>query len=331
MKEFCMVKRTSDMISDPLAWLLSMEAPSVRYFTMLNVLKKTLEDPNVQNARRAIMKTGPVPQILALQAPDGWWGSTEAATKPLYSSTAWQLFYLAELAADGSHPGIRRAAEIVWASVQSEQGDFPPQGSTFHKFVPEDMLCFDGMASWALLRLGYSIEDFPRAALAVEFLAGALLRGDLKCHFNGDAPCAWGGVKALRALALVPNSQRSPQVQEAIQRTCEYLLNGDLAHAAYPTRKGGKISDHWFRLGFPRSYQSDILQTLVTLTDLGYAGDSRMEPALDFLVSKRHPNGTWLLEETIAKMPIPFEAKGRPSRWITWQALYVLKAAGRPI
>jgi len=28
------------------------------------------------------------------------------------------------------------------------------------------------------------------------------------------------------------------------------------------------------------------------------------------------------------QMPVPFEPKGHPSRWVTWQAWYVLKATG---
>jgi hypothetical protein len=273
------------------------------------------------------MHSGPVPAILALQQPEGWWDNPQYATKPLYTSTSWQLMYLAELAADPSHPGIRRAVELVLDTVQTPQGDFPAQGSKFHKFKPTDMLCNGGMNIWALLRLGPGLDD-PRIRLAVDFLAESALTTNLECRFNGEKMCAWAAAKTLRALAEIHPARRSEKVQTAIHKIADLLLDKNLARADYPIRPDGKVSQHWFKLGFPRSYQSDILQCMVIFADLGMASDPRLQPAIQFLIAKSRPDGVCRLEETIQKMPVQFETKNKPSKWLTWQALYVLKAAG---
>jgi hypothetical protein len=313
------------MTQDPhYAWLLEEDNPSVRYFTLRRLFDRSVEDNDVNSARKALMQKGPVPAILALQDPAGWWGNPENATKPMYTSTAWLLMALAELGADGSHPQIRKGCEIVLNTVQDESGAFPPKSTTFYKMSPSDMVCFDGEITWSLLRLGYTQTD-PRLEKAVQFLGQALKDDCGRCHFNGDQPCAWGIIKALRALAELPTEERSGDILKGIETGAGYIMDNNLAQANYPTRPKGKTSDHWFKFGFPRNYQSDILEALVVLSDLGYAQDARLKPAIEFMKSKRRPDGTWKLEETLPKLPVPIEKKG-PSKWITLYALSVLKA-----
>jgi len=313
--------------ADLLAWLLEPNNPSVRYFTLRDLLDCPAEDGEVQAARQDIMNRGPVPAILALQQPEGWWGRPDVTYKPLmYQSTVWQIMFLAELGADPADERVHRGCEFILRTMQTDLGDFPPRGTQYHKLAQADMLCFDAMTTWALLRLGY--VDDPRLAQALSFIAQTVLEADFRCHFNADRPCAWGAVKAMRSLAEVPETQRTPEVRRAIRAGITFLLDGDLAHAAYPTKPGSSISPQWFRFGFPRSYQSDVLQALGVLADLGYADDGRAQPALDFLLSKRRADGTWRLDETPQQMPVPLETRGQPSKWITLSALRVLKRAG---
>jgi hypothetical protein len=309
-------------IADPLAWLLSPENPSVRYDTLVKILDRPLENPDGQEARQAIMESQPVQAILALQNSDGWWHSQESALNPMYHGTIWQLGYLAELGASAADPAIRKGAEVVWNNAQGERGDFPNKSKTYHKFAPEDMPCMDGIATLTLIRLGYG------TAKAVAFISQALINAEMRCTFNAKLPCAWGGVKELRALAALPEAQRTPEVQKAIDKAANFFLDCDLAQADFPRKPKANISQHWFKPGFPRNYQSDLLELAVTLADLGYAGEARFKPLVDFLLSKRQPDGTWKLEETLPQMTVPFERKGQPSRWVTWQAWYVLKSAG---
>jgi|GEM_PF-5676698 hypothetical protein len=58
---------TSGLKADPTNWLLEEENPSVRYFTLKDILGRPEDDTAVQAARRDIMQTGMVRDILDRQ------------------------------------------------------------------------------------------------------------------------------------------------------------------------------------------------------------------------------------------------------------------------
>ncbi|MCJ7625667.1 MAG: hypothetical protein MUO76_19420, partial [Anaerolineaceae bacterium] len=60
---------------DPRPWLLENEAenPGVRFFTLVDILGKPLNDSDVLAAQKAVMTKGPVPVILDAQSPEGYW------------------------------------------------------------------------------------------------------------------------------------------------------------------------------------------------------------------------------------------------------------------
>lgn len=72
-----------------------------------------------------------------------------------------------------------------------------------------------------------------------------------------------------------------------------------------------------------------------------HGGDRRLAPALRLLKEKRRSDGTWLMDRVhpdlgagaqyaLHRKPRPFslEEPGKPSKWITLNALRVLKRAG---
>ena len=72
-------------------------------------------------------------------------------------------------------------------------------------------------------------------------------------------------------------------------------------------------------------YQTDILEILGILTKLGYK-DERMREAVDLVVSKQDAYGKWKLANTFnGRFQVDVEEKGKPSKWITLNALRVLK------
>jgi hypothetical protein len=84
-------------------WLLEKENPSVRYHALTTLLCVGESDPEVVQARRAIMESGIVPEILEKQTSGGYWGDEKRFYLDKYSGTVWQLMILAELAADPGH------------------------------------------------------------------------------------------------------------------------------------------------------------------------------------------------------------------------------------
>jgi hypothetical protein len=120
-------------------------------------------------------------------------------------------------------------------------------------------------------------------------------------------------------------------------------MNGAIARGAefYLERrlfKEGRRYEPWFRLHYPNHYYYDILVGLDVLTQLGFAADRRLRPALKILTDKRLRNGTWQIDRAHPDVlgpkaaqyqkgvkPLLVEQPGKPSKWLTLKALRVLK------
>ena len=327
-----------------LDWLLEKENASVRYFTLRYLLDQSVNDREVQVARRAIMKSEPVRRILAAQHAEGYWVKPGSGYSPKYQSTVWQILFLAELGADGDPSAsrlhgaasgqVRRGCEYLLAHTPAMHGGF----SAYQNAVPSGAIhCLNGNLIWALVALGYAEDE--RVQRAVEWLTGAITGDDFKwfhasgtcgpgfsCAVNQGQPCAWGAVKALRALANLPHQQQSERVQKATRMAADFLLRHDLAQSDYPHTV--RVSGEWFKFGFPLSYTSDVLEALLALGDAGYGRDPRLQRALEFVLGKRTADGRWILRHSLnGKMWADIEVKGKPSKWVTLRAMRVLKQA----
>jgi hypothetical protein len=278
------------------------------------------------------MTSGPVPVILDAQHPEGYWQQPGGGyTK--YQGTVWQIMMLNELGADPSDARVRRGCEYVLSHSHAAGSGFAYN----KKPVPSGVLhCLNGNLLHALIGLGH-LED-SRIQQALEWQANAITGEepiqyyqsttsgpDFACAINGHLPCGWGATKAVKGLIAVPPEHRTPAIRRALERGAKFLLSYDLAKAEYPYE--GKISPHWFKLGFPLSYWSDILETLSVLVELGYRNDSRLAGAFRWLLDRQDAQGRWKLQNSLGKMWAPIEQKGKPSKWITLRALRVLKAA----
>lgn len=319
---------------DSLAWLLEPDPanPSIRYFALRDLLERPADDAEVVTARAAIMHSGPVPAILAAQEPEGYWEKPGGGYGK-YRGTVWQIMFLAEMGADPDDARVRRGCEYVFTHTVASSGGFAcSQG----KPVPSSVLhCLNGNLLEALMRLGWGNDARVQAALDwqvrsingedAQYYASGTSGPDFACAANEKQPCAWGALKALKGLLSVPTAQRRPAMQRAIERGADLLLRHDPALADYPYT--GKISSAWFKLGFPLSYWSDVLETLRILAALGYGADARLERAYAWLLSKQDAQGRWKLHNGLnGKMWVNIEQRGKPSKWITLRALRVIKA-----
>lgn len=320
--------------ADPLPWLLERDAanPGVRYFALRDLLERPADDPEVMAARQAVMATGPVPAILAAQAPEGYWTKAGTGYSPKYRATSWQIIFLADLGADPTDARVRRGCEYLLAHMVAANGAF----SVYQTLAPRGALhCLNGNLLAALARLGYG--DDPRVRAALEWQVSAITgEGDVAyfasgtsgpgfaCGVNLGQPCGWGAVKAMKALACFPAGCRTPAVQRAIERGADFLLSRNPAEADYPYTES--VASAWFKFGFPLSYWSDVLETAAVLSDLGFGGDPRLAPAFAFILGKQDAQGRWKLENALnRKMWVDIEQRGKPSKWVTLRALRVVK------
>lgn len=317
-----------------LRWLLETDPanPSIRYFALRDLLERPADDAEVVAAQAAIMRSGPVPAILAAQEPEGYWEKPGGGYGK-YRGTVWQIMFLAEMGADPDDARVRRGCEYVLTHTVASSGGFACSNT---KPMPSSVVhCLNGNLLEALMRLSWRHDARVQAALdwqvrsingdAVQYYASGTSGPDFACAVNEKLPCAWGALKALKGLLSVPAAEHSPAMQRAIERGAALLLRHDPALADYPYTD--KISSAWFKLGFPLSYWSDVLETLRILAALGYGADARLERAYAWLLDKQDAQGRWKLANGLnGKMWIDIEQHGKPSKWVTLRALRVIKS-----
>jgi hypothetical protein len=323
--------------ADPVDWLLEDENPSVRYFTLTGLLDQPVDSPDALKAKNEIMRTGAVPAILARQAEGGYWGVPENFYEhSKYKGTVWQLIVLAELGADGLDPRVRKACELVLQnSLNRSSGGFsvlgsPDSGGDHNLVIP----CLTGNMIFSLIRLG-CIED-PRVRKGIDFIASRqrfddrVARApegwpyDIRFRCWGKHTCSMGAIKALKALAEIPAPDRSEPVRQTLAQGAQYFLQHHVHKRSHNLEKVCKPA--WLDFGFPLMYQTDALEILSILIKLGYS-DPRMQEAVDLLLSKQDEQGRWQLETTFnGRFLVNIEEKGKPSKWVTLNALRVLKA-----
>ena len=321
--------------ADPLPWLLEPdpENPGVRYFALADLLDRPANDSEVSAARRAVMTTGPVPIILDAQENDGFWVKPGSGYSPKYRGTTWQIIILADLGADpAADERVQRGCEYLLSHSIASNGAF----SVYTKPVPSGSVhCLNGNLLYALLRLGYGDEPRVQTALdwqaraitgegAFQYLKSGTSGPSFACSVNEGLPCGWGATKAMKALAAVPSNQRTPVIERAVEAGVAFLFSRDPALADYPYTQ--RVSSTWFKLGFPLSYWSDVLETTTVLAELGYGNDPRLTNALEFILSKQDDQGRWKLENSLnGKMWTDIEEKKKPSKWVTLRVLHLLK------
>ncbi len=322
--------------ANPITWLLEDNNPSVRYFTLIDVLEKAENDPEVRKTKEEIMKKGVVPKILAKQKEGGYWEDSQNFYTAKYKGTVWQIIILAELGVDGRDDRIRKACEFIFENSQDrESNGFSMWASArtgrgrFSGVIP----CLTGNLVYSLIKLGYLKDE--RIQNSINWITTYQRFDDGIKDTPEDWPyekwvicwgkhsCHMGVVKALKALAEIPISQRNKKAKNTIEEGAEYLLKHHIYKRSHDLSRVSKPG--WLRFGFPLMYQTDVLEILGILTRLGYH-DERMQEAIDKLISKQDDQGKWKLRSTFnGRFQTNIEQKGKPSKWITLNALKVLK------
>jgi len=325
-----------------LAWLLEPADPAVRHVALRDLCGRPADDPDTAAAQRAAMAADPIAGILATQHPDGFWEKPGPGYATKYRGTVWQLIFLEQLGADPADERVRAACEYVLGHSQASSGGFgasgradvgaPPPSSVIH--------CLNGNLLRSLVRFGWLPDE--RVARAIEWEAQAITGESVerwyasgtcgpgfRCAANEGLPCAWGAVKALRALAAIPPRDRPALVARAIDEGVAFLLSRDPARADYPMGWGNtRPNRSWFKLGFPSAYVTDVLQVLEVLCELGHREDPRLATALAWLAAKADSGGRFRNEYAYSgKTWIDIDREGEPSKWVTLRALRALTPA----
>ncbi|MDD1743131.1 MAG: hypothetical protein LUO85_00725 [Methanomassiliicoccales archaeon] len=333
-----MAERESGLREDTTEWLLERSNPTVRYLTLRHLLKRGAGDSEVEQARKDIMRIGPVPKILAKQALEGHWGKPEDFyVRSKYKGTVWNFIFLAELYADPEDERIKRACEFILKWSQDRySGGFSYSGTSQKGGQRSGVICcLTGNMAFSLLRLGYARN--PRVIKALDWITtyqryeivseAPRVWPYVSDHCWRDHTCRSGAVKSLKALAEVPEEERSKEIKAKIEEGAEYLLAQQIFKK--PPRLKAVARKEWFNLGFPLMWNTDLLEILGILTRLGYR-DKRMNEAVEAVISKRGENGRWRQGNRFeGRFAVPVERNGAESKWVTLNALRMLDALQR--
>jgi len=345
-----MVKWMKILKKSPIDWLLEETNPSVRYFTLHDILDKDKNDPQVVAAKQAIPKSQVAKKILQKQKPDGYWEEPASPYLPKYKSSYWQIMILGQLGMNKTDKRIEKACEHIF-QFQFKEGGFtsqtretafreyqwllkrgkklpPYEKWVFNIIFEQQLSCLTGNMVAALIRLGY--ENDSRVHKAIEWLVkiqnkdGGWLCPYWKAHVRDKHGCFDGTICPLEAFSEVKKENLTKEMNETIEKGAEFLLMHRLFKADHHGYK--VINKSWLKPNFPWFYGYNILRGLDVLTRLNYVKDERLNDAVDVLLQKRQSSGAWVLESSpIGRMQTNIEAKGKPSKWITLIALRVLK------
>lgn len=323
--------------ADSLDWLLEEENPSVRYITLRDLVKNRTNEAKISSAREMIMKEGIVPQILSKQKRGGYWEEEDHFyIRNKYKGTVWQFIILAELGADGKDRRIQDSCEYIFDISQDRQsGGFSYRGTKQNGGQHSGVLpCLTGNMIWSLIVFGYL--DDARVKKGLQWIVDYLRFDDGiekapegwpydrfdQCW--GKHTCHLAVVKPLKALAEIPLTKRTKDIERTISQGAEYLLKHHLFKRSNDLNRVAKPK--WTKLGFPLMWDTDALEMLGILGGLGYK-EARMQEAIDLVLSKQDDNGRWPLENTYnGRFQVNIERKGKPSKWITLNALKALKS-----
>lgn len=293
--------------ADPLPWLLDPENPSVRYWTLTDILDQPASFPEVQEAKAAIARQPLVQELFASQQSGGHWGEDE--TRPYTArGTLGALSILHMLGVEPDEHTVAGCDSFL-CFCQHASGGFSLIKTRRSGIFP----CTTGEHLPFLVYFG--LGDDPRVRRAFAFLIEDMSIPDaLDCGRYQHQDCLWGAIAALNGLAVLPADMRSSQSEQTIQRLADRLLNTNYDFESEHKR--------WLTFGVPRMW--DLLSGLRALSAHGYAHDPRFVLLLELFLTRQDEQGRWLCGSVSRTWPL--EKRNRPSKWVTLDALRLLKA-----
>ncbi len=329
-------------------WLLEKDNPPVKYLTMLNILDYDPGSKKVISAEKAINNYFVIREIL--KHKEIFWGSDNFYYRK-YTGGFWQLIFLSDLYAEGSHPDIKYGCRKIMENkywFQCNERNNPC------------MSCLTANILRSLIYFGYEKEELVRDK--VEYLAESVVKNNgINCYVMDYSPLRQC-IMALPKLLLAFNKVNilKENIEAARNIVIDLILKNEIYKYVPPFmpewrkileenndkyRKDKKFfantreelllkykgipnlpKKSWGKFGYPRHYNPDILEVLNALADAGVPNQDRLKDALEVIKENAGKNKQWKMKHSLnGKMWINIEKKGEFSKWITYHAVKVLK------
>ncbi len=299
-------------------WLLESPTATIRYKTLRDLVNLPVEHPDCQATYAAIQSQGVVPEILDQQVEHGHWHYPQHYYTPKFTSTHWSMILLEELLCTPEEPRFQAAIEFMLSATQKDISKYTQNHNS-------GFTCLFGNIIRYCIYAG-KLAD-PRLQTMIDLTAKSLLNEKCNCEWNWQMPCVWGAARSIWGLILIPQSDRSTLIEEAIQVGMDFVLeNVNLIIAKEPNSVEHKTHQSWSRLNFPLFYQADILFVLRLLFELDELHHPLAANLLTWLNSKQKPNGRWQGSSPFRQRTYKeLGDKDETARWVSLQAASILK------
>lgn len=327
-------------------FLLDSRDPSVRFFTLTDIIEKPTDAPEVEKTKKLVTKGPRVKTLLQGQRPDGGFG---VHPYQKWTGAHWRLVSLIELGIpEGFRPAIKATNLVLdWLHSEAHLDNVLQINGLYRRCASQE-----GNALAVCSRLGMA-ED-PR----VRHLAYSLVKwqwpdGGWNCDrreearhssFNESLSTLWGLVEYSKATG-------DKTVADAMEKAEEFFLRHRIFKSCRTnkTRTPETFGGRTFRnihsiteLHYPLYWHYDVLQALTILQRAGKLSDPRTKEAIDLVESKRGEDGLWKPENyywsmqrktrtkmSVSNVEIVDWGRNGPNEFITLNALRILKAANR--
>ena len=311
--------------------LLDSEEPAVRFKVMAKVLGYDPESPACRQLRQEIKSSPRVQKLLSAQ--------NEAGDMPPGPYRKWvgAHWLLADLADIGYPPGDealipRRERVYNWLFGEKHQQGIKTVAGRVRRCASQE-----GNALYYSLALG--LAGARTGELAARLRQWQWPDGGWNCDRNPAAQNSsfMESLIPLRGLALHARVTGNTESRAAAERAATIFLK---RHLFRRQADGTVIKEDFTKLHYPCYWHYDILFALKVMAEAGFVGDERCREALDLLEAKRLPDGGFPAEKAyyrVSEKPVSGRSlvswggtsKRHMNEFVTADALYVLKAAGR--
>ncbi|MDP9250206.1 MAG: hypothetical protein M3O78_02405 [Chloroflexota bacterium] len=305
----------NDTDRTPIEWLLDSD-PSLRWQVMGDLTDAAADVVAAERAR--VAREGWGAQVLASQGADGRWGGGTFFPRGTGTMDTLHLLYLF-----GLDPASEEARQAIAPVHEAARWDYDPNLRFWEGEVEP---CINGRVVAIGAYFGQDVRG-----IVDRLLTEQMADGGWNCEQeNGSTRGSFDTtINVLEGLLEFEGATGADgDVRFACHRGEEYLLARRLLHRL----SDDTIPDpRWLTVGFPYSWNYDVVRVLDHFRNARAEPDERMTEALDVVESKRDGGGRWPLEDTYHdQLQVDLgEAKGDPSRWVTHRALRILRWAGR--
>jgi len=322
--------------TDLTQWLLESDEPWTRYRTLVDLLDRPKDDPEVQATRAEMLAH---PQVQGLIAEAATWPGHPLQRHNDSSHPIYKFSTLADFDVRVDDPGMSAGIEAVMAH-QSPEGAFQSLVNIPEAFggTGENlwtwMLCDAPTLLYALLAMG--LGNDPHVQRAVDHLVGLVDENGWRCvgapelgKFKGpgrrEDPCPIVNVYALKALAQVPELLDGPAT-----RTGAEMLLWHWEHRSERKIYMFGIGTDFRKLKYPFVWY-DILHMVDMLSCFPFVHtDPRFREMVETITAQADGEGHYTAGSMYrAWKGWSFADKKSPSPWLTFLVLRMQRRIGQ--